>query len=66
MKIPIEAFFSDFTQQVNEYREDILMAAMSCAHFDKFNVKDIADRHGEEPKIVRREIKIQRKVMAQK
>lgn len=39
------------------YQEDIRQAALSGKDFDKRNAKDIGDYHGEEPKIVLKDIK---------
>jgi DeoR/GlpR family transcriptional regulator of sugar metabolism len=41
----------------SEYDRDIIEAASSDTYFDRANVKDIADRHGVDPKTVRRDIK---------
>ena len=41
----------------SEYDRDIIEAASSDSYFDRANVKEISDRHGAEPKTVRRDIK---------
>lgn len=44
-------------EQRMSYQEDIRQAALSGKDFDKRNAKDIGDYHGEEPKIVLKDIK---------